>query len=112
VRIAKGPMAPMSNLSILQELARDRAAREGMQSRHSPKNLANEVLIEASKLASGFSWMSSKDSIILAHQPADRERLSGQVVDMVYLLLRLADELGINLESAVSQSLRRQDSTS
>jgi hypothetical protein len=97
----------MSELSHLVELARKRAIREGMRDQHNPKNVVAALLVEACQLASGFQWLSPRDSIVLAYQDSSRDRVATQMAEVLYLLLRLADELGVDLGSATLQRLRQ-----
>jgi hypothetical protein len=79
-----------------------------MKDYHSPKNVAEALLVETCQLASNFRWMSPRDSIVLAYQESRRNQLAGQMAEVMYLLVRLADELGIDLASAALQRLSRQ----
>jgi hypothetical protein len=79
-----------------------------MKDHHNPKNVAEALLVETCQLASSFRWMSPRDSVVLAYQESRRNHVAGQMAEVLYLLVRLADELGIDLASTTLQRLSHQ----
>ena len=70
---------------------------------HSPKNLATALCVEASELLEHFQWLTQEQSAQL--DEATLEALSSEVADVQIYLLRLADKLGIDIESAVDAKM-------
>ena len=99
----------MSDFSSLRRVARERAVREGMVARHNPKNLASAVLLEASRLALDFTWMSGRDAVVLRYQPASLEVPVRRMVEVLYTLIRLADELDIDLAGAAMREFTERE---
>ena len=74
---------------------------------HSPKNLATALAVEAAELLEPFQWLKEEESRLLADSPADYARVEEEIADVMIYLLRLADVLGVNLELAVENKIRR-----
>jgi dCTP diphosphatase len=75
-----------------------RDERDWMQF-HSPKNLASSIVIEAAELLEHFQWESLEDSEHKAKQ--QKEAIAEEIADVAIYLIELADNLGIDLPSAV-----------
>jgi len=93
-------------LDIAQVAAQLRAfARErDWEKFHTPKNLAASVAIEAAELQEVFQWLTDEQSAALtSEQRASAER---EIADVAIYLIRLADQLGIDLDDAVQEKLR------
>ena len=96
----------MSSPDALVEL-RDRlrqfAAERDWQPFHSPKNLAMALSVEAAELLEHFQWLTEDDSRRLptAALAGVREELA----DVLLYLVRLADELGVDLAAAASDKM-------
>jgi dCTP diphosphatase len=70
---------------------------------HSPKNLSMALIAEAAELVAHFQWLTEVQSKNL-DQPtlaAVRE----EIADVQIYLVRLADRLGVDIESAVRDKL-------
>ncbi len=74
---------------------------------HSPKNLATALAVEAAELLEPFQWLKEEESHRLAESPADYAQVEEEIADVMIYLLRLADVLGVNLELAVENKIRR-----
>ena len=74
---------------------------------HSPKNLATALAVEAAELLEPFQWLNEEESHRLADSPADYARVEEEIADVMIYLLRLADVLGVDLELAVENKIRR-----
>ncbi len=70
---------------------------------HSPKNLSMALIAEAAELVAHFQWLSETES-----QDLDERTLAAvrnEIADVQIYLARLADRLGINIDSAVRDKL-------
>lgn len=82
----------------LRERLRAFAAERDWQQFHSPKNLAISLSVEAAELLEVFQWVSEDASRAL---PADQlQRARDEIADVLLYLVRLADELGVELAAA------------
>lgn len=96
----------MTHHEPLQEL-RDRlrkfAADRDWEQFHSPKNLAMALSVEAGELLERFQWKSEDESRNL--RPEELARVRQEAADVLLYLIRLADQLGIDLIDAAREKL-------
>lgn len=83
----------------LAEFARER----DWERFHSPKNLTSALAVEVAELLELFQWLNEKQSSDPA--PALRQRAAEELADVFIYTVRLADRLGVDLESAVEEKL-------
>jgi hypothetical protein len=76
-------------------------AERGLESRHSPKSLAMALASEGGTLLDLFKWVSDDESRQVGRQ--DREAAAEAIAEIFLHALRLADELGIDVEEAVAK---------
>jgi dCTP diphosphatase len=88
---------------VLRKFAQDRDWGQF----HSPKNLATALAVEAAELLEPFQWLKEEESRRLAENPSDFARVEEEMADVMIYLLRLADELGIDLERAVEEKIQK-----
>jgi NTP pyrophosphatase (non-canonical NTP hydrolase) len=85
-------------LAELRERQRRFAGERDWQQFHAPKNLAMALSVEAAELLEHFQWLSEDASRRL---PADaRAKVAEELADVLLYLVRLADELDIDLAAA------------
>lgn len=70
---------------------------------HNPKNLAAAVAVEASELLAEFQWLSPHESANLT--TTQREKVAGEIADIVMYLTELGRRLDINLAAAVAAKI-------
>lgn len=70
---------------------------------HSPKNLSMALAVEASELMEIFQWLTEEQS----HQldPKMKQRVEEEMGDVMNYLIRLADQLDIDLIKAAENKL-------
>jgi NTP pyrophosphatase (non-canonical NTP hydrolase) len=88
--------------SLREQLRAFAAAREWGQF-HSPKNLAMALSAEAGELLEVFQWLTEAQSRSLS--PDAHAAASEEVADVLLYLIRLSDELGIDLMAAAQRKL-------
>jgi NTP pyrophosphatase (non-canonical NTP hydrolase) len=95
----------MSDLEEIRAAIRKfRDDRDWMQF-HSPKNLAASIVIEAAELLEHFQWESLEDSEQKArHQ---KQAIAEEIADVAIYLIELADNLAIDLPSAILAKLAK-----
>ena len=92
-----------TELERLRERLRAFAAERDWGQFHSPKNLAMALAVEASELLEVFQWLTEAQSRSL---PADAHAAaSEEVADVLLYLIRLCDELNIDLIAAANRKL-------
>jgi NTP pyrophosphatase (non-canonical NTP hydrolase) len=95
------PAPPSASAATLDELAARLAefARErDWDQFHSPKNLAMALAGEVGELLEHFQWLTEQQSRELA--PETREAVALELADVLLYLVRLSDQLGIDVTAA------------
>jgi NTP pyrophosphatase (non-canonical NTP hydrolase) len=70
---------------------------------HSPKNLSMALIVEAAELVEHFQWMKQNESFALS-----KDKLAAveeELADILVYLVRMADQLGIDLISAAKKKI-------
>lgn len=95
------------NIEAIQQDLREFAEARDWNPFHSPKNLAMALAVEAAELMENFQWLTEEESRRLEERPEDYRAVREEVADVQIYLLRLADLLGIDLETAVRDKMSR-----
>lgn len=92
------------DITALQKRLAAFAAERDWQPYHSPKNLAMALAAESGELLELFQWLTEQQS----RQLTDDQRVAveQELADILLYLVRLADELRIELDVAVERKLR------
>lgn len=90
-------------LAILQAQLAAFVARRDWNQFHNPKNLAMAVAAEAGELLEHFQWLTPAQAARLPR--AAREEVALECADILLFLLRLCDQLDIDLASAAQRKL-------
>ena len=72
---------------------------------HSPKNLVMALTGEVGELNELFQWLTEEQSRAVADDPQRKQRVSEELADVLFYLVRTAEVLGIDLNQAVTQKL-------
>ncbi len=72
---------------------------------HSPKNLVMALTGEVGELNELFQWLTEQQSKELTHDPQRKQRVSEELADVLFYLVRMADVMGIDLNEAAIQKL-------
>ena len=94
----------MDLTAIQQRLAQFAAVRDWEQF-HSPKNLAAALAVEAAELLEIFQWMTEDESRQLSASDAALQKARFELADVQLYLLRLADQLNVDLEQAINEKI-------
>lgn len=93
-----------NDLQELQQRLKNFAIERDWEQFHSPKNLTMALMVEASELAEHFQWLTQKQSQELA---ADKlEEVSMEMADIFIYLMRLTEQLGVDLLDAVERKIK------
>lgn len=74
---------------------------------HSPKNLSMALSVEVSELLEHFQWMNEQASFALGD--AKHQLVSYEVADIFIYLLRICDQLNIDLLDVTKQKMEIND---
>ena len=91
------------SLQQLAEHLRRFAADRDWEQFHSPKNLAMALSVEVAEITEHFQWLTEEQSRGL--DPAKRAEVEQELADALIYLVRLADQLGIDLLEAAERKL-------
>jgi len=95
-------MKPES-LQHLAEHLRQFAAERDWEQFHSPKNLAMALSVEVAEIVEHFQWLTEPQSREL--EKTKREEVGQELADALIYLVRLADQLQIDLLDAAERKL-------
>lgn len=90
-------------LPQLAERLRAFAQARDWEQFHTPKNLAMALAGEAGELCAEFQWLTEAQSRDL--DPAQRARVEAEAADVLLYLVRLADQLDIDLVAAAHRKI-------
>jgi len=74
---------------------------------HDPKNMAVSIIIEASELLEHFQWKSKEE--VERYIKENKEEIQDEIADIALYLFELADNLGIDLISAMERKLGKNE---
>lgn len=98
---------PLLNLQPLAAALQAFADARDWQQFHSPKNLVMALTGEVGELNEIFQWLTEAESASVARQPETATAVKDELADVLMYLVRLADVLGVDLNAAVADKLRR-----
>jgi NTP pyrophosphatase (non-canonical NTP hydrolase) len=93
------------DVTALAERLRAFARERSWEQFHSPKNLAMALTGEVGELVEIFQWMTEAESTGAGADPRTRSRVREELADVLLYLVRLADVLQVDLNSAVIDKL-------
>lgn len=100
-------MQLMSDLTKLQNLVIDfRDARDWKQF-HNPKDLALSLVLESAELMEHFQWKTEKE--VQKHLVTNKAAVSEELADVFYWVLLIANDLDIDLNTALKEKLKQND---
>jgi dCTP diphosphatase len=76
---------------------------------HNPKNLVLALVGEVGEVAEHFQWLTAEEAAAVPRDPDRRAAVADELADVAIYLLRLADELDVDLAAAVAQKLTRNE---
>lgn len=97
----------MSDIKKLtREILKFRDARDWKQF-HNPKDVAISLALEAAELLEHFQWKTPAQ--IKAHLKAEKDGISDELADVLYWVLLLSHDLGIDASKALRAKLVKND---
>lgn len=95
------------NISAMLKLQRAFVNERDWKKFHTPKNMSMALAIEAAELMEIFQWLTPAESKAIMKNPAKAQAVAHELADVFYFLMRLADDLGVDLEAAFWEKMRR-----
>jgi NTP pyrophosphatase (non-canonical NTP hydrolase) len=95
------------DLPEIQQELREFAAERHWEPFHTPKNLAMALAVESAELMEHFQWLTPEQSLTVDADADLRQAVAEEVADVAIYLIRLADRLGIDLETAIRDKMQR-----
>ncbi|GIG69781.1 nucleotide pyrophosphohydrolase [Phytomonospora endophytica] len=96
---------PGMSLDALTADLRAFAAERGWEKFHRPKNLAMALAGEVGELVAELQWLTPEECESLTD--AQRDAVGAEMADVLMYLTRLADVLGVDLETATRAKMAR-----
>jgi len=93
----------------LREMVRKFVDERDWRQFHSPKNLCMSLQIEAAELAEHFQWLTTDDSRLVRHDPAQLQAVGEELADVVCYALALANELEIDLSDTLRAKMKKNE---
>lgn len=94
-----------ADLLLLRDRLRAFAAERDWEQFHSPKNLSMALMVEVAELMEHFQWLTEAQSAALPTET--RQAVSEELADCLLYLVRLSDQLGVDLREAALLKLEK-----
>ncbi|WP_410497920.1 nucleotide pyrophosphohydrolase [Chitinibacter sp. S2-10] len=92
------------NLAELSIKVRQFADERDWRKFHNPKNLVMAMSVEMAELLEHYQWLTPEQA---AHLDVDEQSpIAQEMADVMLYMLRLADELGIDMEEALLHKMQ------
>lgn len=76
---------------------------------HSVKNLSMALSVEVSELVEIFQWLKEEDSNNTSSSPELKGKVSEELADIFYYLLKLSQKCDVDLEEALLNKLEKNN---
>jgi NTP pyrophosphatase (non-canonical NTP hydrolase) len=90
------------NISKIQDAVTQFVNERDWDQFHSPKNLSMALAVEAAELMELFQWQTDND-----FKNIDQTKISDEVSDIFFYLIRLSQKLNIDLEKSFFDKLKK-----
>ncbi len=94
-----------TTVAELRELVAEFVAERDWSQFHSPKNVSMALAIEAAELMEHFQWLTTRASREIVQEPDRLAAVAEELADVVGYSLALANELGIDVASAIQAKM-------
>jgi NTP pyrophosphatase (non-canonical NTP hydrolase) len=94
-----------TTVAELREIVRRFVQERDWGQFHSPKNLSMSLAIEAAELMEHFQWIDVAESKAATDDPQKLSAVAEELADVVCYALALANELNVDLASAVRDKM-------
>lgn len=91
---------------LAERIIEFRDARDWKQF-HNPKDVALSMVLEAGEVMEHFQWKSPEE--IRTHVATHRDEIGDELVDVLYWVLLLAHDLGVDLPEAFDRKMAKNE---
>lgn len=98
-----------TNIKELKDKVQDFCERRDWDQYHGAKELAIGIITESSELLDLFRFKSEKEIECMFNSPEKRCRISEEMADVFYFLLRLAQKYNIDLASELHNKMEKNE---
>jgi len=91
---------------VTEKILKFRDERDWMQF-HDPKNMAVSIILEASELLEHFQWKTAQE--VDEYVKQNKSDIKDEIADIALYLFELADNLKIDLISAMEEKLKKNE---
>ena len=93
------------DINVLKKQLREFAEERNWQGFHAPKNLVMAMNVEVAELMEHFQWLTEEQSRNLDEKTL--VDVQYEIADVFIYLVRLADQLGVDIDSVVAEKIKR-----
>lgn len=97
----------MSTIQSLQDMIRNFCEARDWDQFHTPKDLSIGISTEAAELLELFRFKSDSEVEQLLKDAAFREKLSDEMADVFFFVLRMAQMNGVDLTQALNRKMEK-----
>lgn len=101
------PKDSETTIDQIKFAVRDYLDKRGWNGKQNPKNVAGSIMIEAAELYEHFQWASLDEAVERINDPEERNRIRMEMGDVLFYLVDLAEQNGIDLSEAFFEKLER-----
>ena len=98
-----------TNIQDLKEKIKKFCEDRDWDQYHNAKDLAIGIITESSELLEHFRFKSEKQIEELFNSPEKKGKISEEMADILYFLLRLAQKYDIDLVSALNKKMKKNE---
>jgi len=102
-------MDHITNISQLKSQVKDFCEDRDWDQYHKPKDLAIGLINEASELLEHFKFKDDKEIQEMFENKTKRQEISEEIVDILYVVLRLAQIQGIDLTTELQKKMKKNE---
>ncbi len=97
----------MLDLKKLKEFQRQFVKEREWEQFHTPKNLVMALAGESGELLEIFQWLRDTEAQEIMNSQSQNEKIQDELADIFFYLVRLSDVLGVDLEAAFWNKMRK-----
>jgi NTP pyrophosphatase (non-canonical NTP hydrolase) len=95
------------NIKKIQDELQRFADERNWEQFHTPKNLVMALSAEAGELTELFQWLTEEESKHIDASEDTRQKIEDEIADIQVYLIRLAHKLGVDIERAVQNKMKK-----
>ncbi|MCF7953318.1 MAG: nucleotide pyrophosphohydrolase [Spirochaetales bacterium] len=97
------------DIDAVQQKIRTFVAERDWEKYHTPKNVAIALSVEVSELLEIFQWMTDEQAASIQDGSITLKKINEEFADSMIYLLRFADLLNIDIDSAIRDKLKKNE---